>query len=95
MTRDEILNRANECVTDTRQKLYGPAIVNATNIAALWTIWLQGRGLLDQGVELGPHDAMILMGLLKVARLISDPSNQDSFVDCCGYVALAGEMLTK
>ena len=39
-----------------------------------------------------PTDVGIMMTLLKVARLHGEVKSIDSFVDVCGYMALAGEM---
>jgi len=35
-----------------------------------------------------------MLGLMKVARMRTDATHADNFVDVCGYMALAAELAT-
>lgn len=87
MDRHEILKAATEIVTN-RESEYGSPKQNFESIAELWTSFLGNK--LD--VEILAADVAIMMCLLKIARLKSDTSHEDSVIDLCGYAALAGEV---
>ena len=36
-----------------------------------------------------------MMAMLKLARLKSNPGNEDNWVDACGYLACGGELADK
>ena len=82
--RSEILDEANCLVHGDRQQSYGPPEVNFANIAERWSQLL--------GVDLEPWMVGVMMADLKLARLASGPPQPDTFVDICGYAALAGEL---
>lgn len=82
--RDCILKAADDCVSVNRAAIYGDADVNFENIAALWSAYL--------GVTLDKVDAAAMLALLKIARSKANRTHMDSWVDGCGYLALAGEM---
>lgn len=47
-------------------------------------------------VFITPMDVAIMMTLFKLGRITTaGESTPDSFVDCCGYAAIAGEMATN
>ncbi len=85
MKRDEILHTASELINGDRAKDYGDAYLNHMRIAEFWNNYL------DHEIKLTPTDVATMMMLLKIARLINE-YKEDSFVDICGYAALAGEM---
>lgn len=85
MNRDEILHTARELINGDRAKDYGDAYLNHMRIADFWNSYL------DHEIKLTPTDVATMMMLLKIARLINE-YKEDSFVDICGYAALAGEM---
>jgi len=85
MKRDEILHTASELINGDRAKDYGDAYLNHMRIADFWNSYL------DHETKLTPTDVATMMMLLKIARLINE-YKEDSFVDICGYAALAGEM---
>lgn len=85
MKRDEILHTASELINGDRAKDYGDAYLNHMRIADFWNSYL------DHKIKLTPTDVATMMMLLKIARLINE-YKEDSFVDICGYAALAGEM---
>jgi hypothetical protein len=62
----------------TRGARYGNPAVNHARIANLWTAYLR--------VKITPAEAAMCMALLKVARLIETPNDEDSIHDLAGYV---------
>jgi hypothetical protein len=85
MKRDEILDQAGNLIKGDRAQDYGDAYLNHMRIAEFWNNYL------DHTVKIAPTDVAVMMMLVKVARLMNEYKN-DSFVDICGYAALAGEM---
>tara|TARA_Y100000310_G_scaffold334804_2_gene415384 strand:- start:3128 stop:3433 length:306 start_codon:yes stop_codon:yes gene_type:complete len=89
ITRD-ILNKAAEIVGGDRAHWYGDKLTNHENIASLWNAYLRRSKKLKQLLE--PSDIAILMCLLKIARMISNQTQEDSFIDAAAYAAIAGEL---
>jgi hypothetical protein len=85
MKRDEILAKAGELINGDRKEDYGDAYLNHMRIAEFWNNYL------DHEIKLTPTDVAMMMMLVKIARCIHSYKD-DSFVDICGYAALAGEM---
>lgn len=83
-----ILDTAARIVGGDREQTYGHPAKNLETIAAFWTIWLRGRGLLSSEAVLSFDDVACMMILLKTARLANDPWHKDSQVDICGYARL-------
>ena len=83
MTREDILRVAGELIDGQRAEEYGPALEQHGRIAELWSSYL--------GKEITAVDVAMLMILLKVSRSKTSESN-DSYIDICGYAALACEM---
>ena len=100
MDRPTILDTAKGHVTKDRQAQHGKPENSFACIADFWTVYLRRRGLLkerDSGelhVEISAVDVASMMALLKTARAISNPANEDNWVDHAGYVACAGELAT-
>lgn len=84
MKREEILNKAKECVCGQREQDYGSPEDNFTIIAHLWTAYL--------GYVVTPTDVAMMMILLKAARVKNGGGTGDSFVDIAGYAACGGEI---
>ena len=84
--RQAILDKAAYLIDGDRANDYGDAQDNFERIATYWNTHL---GLIEL---ITPTDVGIMMTLLKVARLHGEVKSIDSFVDVCGYMALAGEM---
>jgi hypothetical protein len=91
MTRDEILATARQCVSEDRNRTYGRADVNFTNVANLWQAYIDAK----DGKALMPEDVASMMALFKIARMVANPRHADNSVDGCGYLALAGEISTE
>ena len=96
MTREEILDRAKECVTGKREQDYGSPESNFGLIADLWNDYLF-HGLKfppEQAVRLKitAKDVAMMMALLKIARIKNGGGTGDSFVDLAGYAACGGEL---
>ena len=87
MTREEILDRAKECVTGKRHEDYGDPEDNFTTIARLWTVYC--------GYGFSAKDVAMMMALLKIARIKGGGGSGDSYVDLAGYAACAGEINSR
>ena len=86
-TRSEILDTAKEYVTKDRASEHGDMESNLTTIAELWGVYLERH--------VDPADVAAMMTLLKIARIKSNPSNADNWVDSCGYMACGGELSAR
>jgi hypothetical protein len=89
MTRDEILKEAARIISSESERAgdYGPAEESFTRIARLYTAYLD--------VAVSPMDVANLYMLAKIQRSLTSPSKTDTWLDICGYAALAGEMMTN
>jgi len=85
MTRSEILNAANACVTQDRAATHGPAEDTFGRIAALWS------SLLGQPVS--PAQVALMLAGLKIARAWGNPAHHDNWIDLAGYAACGGELV--
>jgi len=90
-TRTGILNQAEQYVSVDRAATHGDMENNFQTIADLWSNYL---GISDD-IELSPTDVAVMMTLLKIARVKSNPANADNWVDACGYMACGGELATQ
>ena len=84
MNRQKLLETAAKIVKGDRQKNYGTPEDNFKRIADLWSVYL--------GRSITPSDVAAMMILMKVARIMHDPSHMDSWVDIAGYAACGGEI---
>jgi len=90
-TRTGILNQAEQYVTKDRAATHGDMENNFQTIADLWSNYL---GISDD-IELSPTDVAVMMTLLKIARIKSNPEHCDNWIDACGYLACGGELATQ
>lgn len=87
-----ILLEANKIIYGEREQAYGNPRFNLDTIAQFWSTYLQRK--FPDGMEPVPHffftaeDVAQMMILLKMARLIHNPTHVDSLTDQCGYAAL-------
>lgn len=84
--RSAVLAEADRLITGDRAEAYGDASVSFGRIAALWSAYL--------GSPVKPHDAAVMLALLKVSRIAGGP-RPDDFVDGVGYLALGGEIASR
>ena len=84
MERGTILDKAKETINGVRQDAYGNPEDSFSAIAELWTAYT--------GINFTPHDVAMMMALLKVARIKGGAGSEDSYIDLCGYAALAADM---
>ena len=92
--RETILDTAKSIITGEREKQYGHPEDNFKIIAEFWKTYLENRCVSSNGsVALYPEDVAVMMSFLKIARIMSGNYKEDNFVDACGYLAIAGEMM--
>ena len=89
MKRAEILDTAKQYVTKDRDATHGNMEDNFDSIAELWQIYFNNEW------DFTSTDVAVMMTLLKIARLKSNKSNPDNWVDACGYMACGGELAIK
>ena len=85
-TRTEILDTAKQLVNVDRANDHGDMENNFESIAALWEIYF------DNEWSFTSTDVAAMMALLKIARMKSNKSNPDNWIDACGYMACGGEL---
>ena len=90
MKKEEILMKAAELVSEKRESTHGDAYKNHSQIADLWSVFLDGK--LKPMKEITQGDVAIMMCLLKISRSTMGDFNLDDFVDGAAYMAIAGEM---
>ena len=83
MKSNQFLNQASVLVQGQREKDYGDKVENHSNIAKLWSAYLD--------VKIKAHDVAIMMALLKVARTKFGNPTEDTYIDAAAYMAIAGE----
>lgn len=87
MKRADILATASEYVTKDRAATHGDAEDNFRRIADLWNAYLGVDGITS-------IDVAVMLALLKVARIRSNPTHADNWIDIAGYAACGGEIAT-
>ena len=91
ITKEEILVKANQLISKTRNETHGDAFKNHAEIAEFWNIFLDGK--LRPMANITAKDVAIMMILLKISRTNQgEKFNLDNFVDMAGYSAIAGEI---
>lgn len=84
LTRKGILEEAIRVCTQDRQNYYGEPENSFGLISSFWSTYLNK--------EINPKDVAIMMGLLKVGRMIQGSDKLDNYVDAAAYMAIAGEL---
>ena len=96
MKRAEILDSAKEIVTKDRGEQYGSPEDNFATIAEFWTTYIKTKCVSPgTDVNISPADVGAMMVLLKMARIAGGSEKVDNFIDIAGYVACAGELMSK
>lgn len=86
MTRKEILAEAEKCVCSDRNLQYGDPEDNFSDIAKLWSTFLD--------IHITAPQVAAMMILMKTARIkASQGRDKDSWVDVAGYSACGGELV--
>tara|TARA_R110000824_G_scaffold236139_3_gene424911 strand:- start:994 stop:1434 length:441 start_codon:yes stop_codon:yes gene_type:complete len=87
VTRGQVLDTAKEYVTKDRAADHGNMEDNFKTIGKYWSVHL--------GMNISATDVAVMMTLLKIARIKSNPSHPDNWVDACGYMSCGGEIVSK
>ena len=90
--RQQVIDKMVAAVMSDRNKTYGDPEDNFGNIAALWNAYLNAQGI---KVALSPTDVAAMSALIKVARLSTNPTHVDSWVDLAGYAACGGGIVVS
>ena len=86
--RQAFLQEVTRIVSHNRNADYGEPEDSFRLIADYWSLYLGKK----YGVTLAATDVPLLMALLKLARLTTNPAHHDSQVDVAGYMACLAEM---
>lgn len=86
--RASVLDEAKTLVTGDRNNDYGPPHQDFSRTAGALTA-LGYRG--PNGKDLEAHDVAIMVGMVKISRLMWTPRKRDSWVDLAGYAACGYE----
>lgn len=96
VSREEILEKAKECVCGHREQDYGKPENNFETIGLLWGVYLNAaHPEYTQSFPIniiGAKDVAMMMALLKIARICTGTGTEDSFIDLAGYAACGGEI---
>lgn len=94
--RKKILEDAETCVCTDRNLLYGEPEDSFRVITAFWKEYLNTHCMRDGKLELEEIDSKNMMILFKMARITTaKKASRDSYVDLCGYAAIAGEEVSE
>lgn len=92
--RGQILEVAAKCICGDRDERYGSPRGSFAEIAMRWSHYLTERNGVLIGIN--EHDVAIMMAEFKIARIMtSKGKSEDSYVDACGYLAIAGELASE
>lgn len=89
MNRKEILESAAGLIAESggeRGMVYGPAKTNHQDIAIGWSTIVNRAGQINEST------VCLMMAWLKICRASKSPTHTDSYIDGCGYLALASEL---
>lgn len=93
--RSEILQKANEAVTSTRNASYGEPQDDFACTSELWDSYIT-RITQVRGIPLiRPSDISAMMILLKISRLANSPGDTDHWIDIAGYAAIGAEIAAE
>ena len=87
--RTHMLHEAERLVNGDRNNQYGPPDQDFQRTADLWTIYLDGKRIIEA------HDVAVMMALLKISRLSWKPNHPDSWIDLAGYAACGYDIITN
>ena len=81
---EQVIKAAADAVLKDRRKEYGLPKDNFQNIARLWQVY--------KGPEFTRSDVAIMCVLIKIGRLMDNPTHFDSWTDIAGYAACGAEV---
>ena len=82
--REKLFDEAR-LLTQDRGRIYGSPYTNHKRIAEIWS------GIFDFPIE--PHQVILAMVGLKLARLVETPSHHDSVADAVAYLAFYEDVI--
>lgn len=85
--RSAFLQEVEKIVCKDRSATHGSPEQNFENIAALWSTF--------KGVQFTSKDVAAMMVLVKLGRIIHNPSHRDSWIDIAGYAACTASLSDK
>lgn len=89
--RKAILDEASSLVNGDRNNTYGEPYDDYMKVSGMWNSYLRGlmarKGITGFPDLIEPHDAIVMMVLLKAARIANAPDHRDNWVDLAGYAA--------
>lgn len=88
MNRETVLKTAQNIVLNDREEQYGTPEDSFTAICAFWNTYISCK---SQGITLQRSDIAAMMILLKIARQMYRPKD-DNWVDIAGYAACGAEL---
>lgn len=89
--RIDILDLAKGVIVNDRNKTYGEPENIFPLIAECWSTYLR-ESLHDADVYISDTDVAVMMALMKIARIMSNPGHMDNYVDAIGYLAIASTL---
>ena len=96
--RGMVLLESFDTINGKRQDAYGNPENSFQIIANLWDGY-HATMMEKAGVQpivtsfIQKHDSMIMMALMKIARIQNNPKDRDSYRDAIGYLALACDLM--
>ena len=90
MKKEEILMKAADLVSNSRQESHGDTFKNHEQIADFWNTYLDDK--LKPVASITPDEVAMMMGLVKISRSKVGKPNVDDYVDGAAYMAIAGEL---
>lgn len=95
LTRQSVLQGAEQCVCQDRNSTYGEPENNFQTIANRWDNWLLSRYKQRDKMQIDSLDVAVMMCDLKLARIASNLKHDDNYTDGIGYLACAAEIAGK
>lgn len=95
MHRTDVLDAAQHIISADRNRQYGEPEDCFSNIAALWSAWINARLGGTAQLDLAGHEVATLMQLFKIARRLANPGHADSWIDDAGYAACGAEIALR
>lgn len=86
--REKLLEEAIRITTVSRNLEYGVPENSFQLIANYWNVYLNSK----YGITLSATDVPLMMVLMKMARLTTNPQHRDSAVDVAGYMGCLAEL---